>query len=104
MRRNIIRKSTPTGGVTPDLVDYERARATFSWEAARREPGGLPGGPGLNIAHEAVDRHAEGALANTTAVRCIRANGLKRDHTFSQLRSPTDRFTTTGGKARPALL
>ena len=38
----------------PNLSDYERARAGFSWEAAREALDGLPGGHGLNIAHEAV--------------------------------------------------
>ena len=46
--------------VVPNLQDYEQARAAFSWDQARRELDGLPGGQGLNIAHEAVDRHAEG--------------------------------------------
>ena len=36
--------------VTPNLVDYEAARASFSWDAARAELSGLPGGRGLNIA------------------------------------------------------
>ena len=44
--------------VSPNLRDYERTRAAFSWERAREALDGLPGGRGLNIAHEAVDRHA----------------------------------------------
>lgn len=46
--------------VTPNLADYERSRARFSWQDARAELDGLPHGSGLNIAHEAVDRHAAG--------------------------------------------
>ena len=34
-----------------------QAPAGPSWAAARRQLDGLPGGRGLNIAHEAVDRH-----------------------------------------------
>ena len=50
--------SKPSGGwkVAPNLLDYQRERASFSWDAARRELDGLPAG-GLNIAHEAVDRY-----------------------------------------------
>ena len=44
------------GAVPPNLIDYEETRATFSWAAARDEFDGLPGGRGLNIAHECVDR------------------------------------------------
>jgi len=44
-----------------NMADYERACAEFSWAEARRELAGLPGG-GLNIAYEAVDRHADGPL------------------------------------------
>ena len=37
--------------VRPNLGDYDRARAAFSWDEAARGLDGLPGG-GLNIAHE----------------------------------------------------
>lgn len=50
-----IRKSGRFGDPAPNMVDYENERSTFSWEAARRSLDGLPGGAGLNIAHEAVD-------------------------------------------------
>src|SRR6516164_6958218 len=39
--------------VAPNLGDYERGCAAFSWADARRELAGLPGDRGLNIAHEA---------------------------------------------------
>jgi len=50
------------------MVDYEEPRAQFSWAAARAELEVLPGG-GLNIAHEAVDRHLGGEIAQKTALR-----------------------------------
>jgi hypothetical protein len=40
-----IRKG-PSRGVPANMVDYERARAEFSWAAARGELAGLPGGVG----------------------------------------------------------
>ena len=55
----VIRKSRGAWRVAPNLIDYDAARATFSWERAMREElSGLPDGAGLNIAYEAVDRHA----------------------------------------------
>jgi acetyl-CoA synthetase len=47
------------GNMSPNLVDYATARADFSWVDVRRALDGLLNG-GLNIPHEAVDRHAMG--------------------------------------------
>lgn len=43
--------------VEPNLRDYDAERASFEWEQARARLAGLPAGAGLNIAHEALDRH-----------------------------------------------
>ena len=84
----------PTGGweVVPNLVDYERVCATFTWEAARRELDGLPGGKGLNIAHEAVDRHAAGTLRDQVALRWLGKRGDRHDVTYGDLDRLTNRF------------
>jgi hypothetical protein len=58
VRLEPIHKTPRDLRVPPHLGDYAREAASFSWAAARREIDGLPGGRGLNIAHEAVDRHA----------------------------------------------
>jgi acetyl-CoA synthetase len=51
----------------PNLADYDHTCHHFTWDSARLMLEGLPGGRGLNIAHEAVDRHAAGPLANHLA-------------------------------------
>jgi acetyl-CoA synthetase len=86
--------SKPRGDwkVVPNLVDYERARAEFSWAAARRALDGLPGGAGLNIAHEAVDRHARGARAAHRALRWLGKTGAVRDFTYADLSRLSNRF------------
>jgi acetyl-CoA synthetase len=76
----------------PNLVDYDREYAAFSWDAARLRLEGLPGGSGLNIAHEAVDRHARAALAGRVALRWIGAHGAVLDITYDGLRSLSSRF------------
>ena len=53
---------------------------------------GLPGGRGLNIAHEAVDRHAAGLHGNRVALRWISRNGDRRDYTYDDLCGATNRF------------
>jgi acetyl-CoA synthetase len=78
--------------VPPNLDDYERVRKAFTWEAARAELDGLPHGRGLNIAHEAVDRHATGRRRDQLALRWLGKDGEVRDYTYGALRELTSRF------------
>jgi len=82
----------PAGyAVTPNLRDYAASRSSFSWDAARRELEGLPGG-GLNIAHEAVDRHAAGARKDHIALRWLGKNGVIQDFSYASLSALSNRF------------
>src|SRR3990172_3201419 len=87
-----LKKDPAEMQVRPNLVDYEATRRSFSWESARRELSGLPGGRGINIAFEAVDRHAEGVLANRVAFRFLRLRGAAVEGTYDDLRRETNRF------------
>jgi acetyl-CoA synthetase len=87
-----IRKPASGSGVTPNLVDYDHARAIFSWDAVRKELDGLPGGAGLNIAHEAVDRHALGERSDHVAIRWLGKRGESRDFTYKDLRALSNRL------------
>jgi acetyl-CoA synthetase len=80
------------GPVPPNLEDYDRARAAFSWAAVRRELRGLPGARGLNIAHEAVDRHAIGGARDRLAIRWLGRSGATDDLTYARLAAETSRF------------
>ncbi|HWA57293.1 MAG TPA: AMP-binding protein, partial [Gemmatimonadales bacterium] len=82
----------PPGATPPNLGDYDSARAAFRWSAARAELDGLPGGGGLNIAHEAVDRHARGAAAGRVALRWLGRDGTRRDFTYGELARLSNRF------------
>ncbi len=90
-RPPVIRKNAAQFRVPPNLPDSDEARARFSWEAARRDLEGLPGGA-LNIAHEAVDRHAAGPLAGRVALRCLQRDGGERAITYAELKRLTNRF------------
>jgi acetyl-CoA synthetase len=81
-----------TWAVAPHLLDYERTRAEFSWSQARAQLDGLPGGRGLNIAHEAIDRHAAGPRRDRVALRWLSKEGARRDFTYADLRDETNRF------------
>jgi acetyl-CoA synthetase len=58
------------------------------WAAARRELGASPGG-GLNIAHVAVDRHAD---KKKVAIRWLSAAGERRDLSYGELAALSNRF------------
>jgi acetyl-CoA synthetase len=87
-----IEKTSDDWPVPPNLLDYDRTCAEFSWAAARQALDGLPGGRGLNIAHEAVDRHASGRRRQQVALRVIAKDGRRTDLTYGDLRQETDRF------------
>jgi acetyl-CoA synthetase len=76
----------------PNLDDYDRVPSTFTWDAARAELDSLPRGGGLNIAHEAVDRHAHGPRGDRIAIRWLGKRGEIRAYTYRDLGGLTSRF------------
>jgi len=76
----------------PNLVDYSGVRADFDWAKASRLLDGLPGGRGLNIAHEALDRHAQGPRADRVALRWLGKSGARQEFTYRELAAATNRF------------
>ena len=76
----------------PNLTDYNQTCASFSWDAILAELDGLPAGAGLNIAHEAVDRHAAGPRAQHPALRWPGKDGAVRDLTYRDLARGSARF------------
>ena len=86
-----IRKDPASLRVVPNLLDYDAARAEFDWDYELPRSTGLPGG-GLNIAHEAVDRHAVGSRADRVAFRYVGPGEDVRTVTFAELARATNRF------------
>jgi acetyl-CoA synthetase len=89
-----IEKRPRPGAPEPNLHDYAQARAAFTWAAARAELAGLPAGA-LNIAHEAVGRHALGALAERVAIRWLGRAGEVREFGYAELDRQSSRFANT---------
>jgi acetyl-CoA synthetase len=87
-----IPKLAMAGPYAPHLEDYAKTRAAFSWAAIRAELSELPGGNGLNIAHEAVDRHASGLCAPHLAIRWLGKDGEELDLTYADLAQGSSRF------------
>jgi acetyl-CoA synthetase len=78
--------------VPPNLADYDRERRRFSWDDVRARLDGLPDGRGLNIAHEAVDRHAAGPHRDRVAIRWLGKKDQRVDITYGELACQTSRF------------
>ncbi len=74
-------------------ADYRALCGAFSWDAARQQLDGLPGG-GLNIAYEAVDRHLMHGRGAKTAIRHIGKSGDVQDISYSDLAAKTSRFAS----------
>ncbi|NMG74880.1 acetate--CoA ligase [Aromatoleum diolicum] len=89
-RPAIIHKTAADLRVAPNLADYADTCRSFSWEAAREALSGLPGGA-LNIAHEAVVRHAGGPLREHLAFRFL-GQRIVRDVSYGELAALTARF------------
>lgn len=92
MAWSTIVKTAGDWTVAPNLSDYDEARRTFSWVQAHAELDGLPAGRGLNIAYEAVNRHASGRRRDHLAIRWLGKNGEILDYTYGKLDELSNRF------------
>ncbi|HEY6072765.1 MAG TPA: acetate--CoA ligase [Anaerolineales bacterium] len=92
MEFKTIQKSPDRWRVPPNLMNYEETYNGFSWDQLLLDLDGLPDGAGLNIAHEAIDRHANGPLRDKLALRWLGANGEVRDLTYGDMKEQTNRF------------
>ncbi|TVR66036.1 MAG: acetate--CoA ligase [Gemmatimonadales bacterium] len=62
------------------------------WSDARASLAGLPDGRGLNMAHEAVDRHLSGPAADRVAFRFLPKKGEPLEMTYRELAAESNRF------------
>ena len=70
---------------------FQTSPVDLFWQQAKADLSGLPNG-GLNIAHEAVDRHAAGIHRHQVAIRCIDSTDTPRDFTCLDLCKLTNQF------------
>ena len=79
--------------VDHDLLSPSEHHSELVWSAARARLDGLPGGRGLNIAYEAVDRHVVHGRGGLVALRPIDRTGRRcADVTYAELAERTARF------------
>ncbi len=90
--RDVIRASETRASLPANLLDYSALVDTFDWATIRAELDGLPDDGGLNIAHEAVSRHALGPRRDRVALRCMTEYKDSTDITYGQLDELASRF------------
>ena len=83
--RATIHKDVRALAPPPNMPDYEAVRREFTWERARAFLDGLPEGRGLNIAHEAVDRHAKGATSRAHGLALARQGRRATRHQLPRI-------------------
>ena len=96
MRPKLIDKTPAELRVEPNWPATAAARAAFSWAEEAKGLSGLPGG-GLNLAYEAVDRHAAGPLREHCALRLLFRDGCRREVSYGELARQTSRFANVLG-------
>ena len=87
----VIHKSPRSQGPQPHWSDYEGERQLDVWKQAREALIGLNNG-GLNMAFEAVDRHAQNALRDKAAFRFVARNAEAVEVSFGELAQQTNQF------------
>ena len=92
MHNKRIKKILKSDILLPNIQDYGSCCFTFNWKNEAKELDGLPDGKGLNIAHEAVDRHVLQGNANKIALRFIGKNSQTNDFTFQNLKDLSNQF------------
>ncbi|WP_028581975.1 acetate--CoA ligase [Desulfogranum japonicum] len=92
MNSKAITKDIVSMPVHPNMLDYSEVCTTFSWEAVRASLQGLPNNSGLNIAHEAIERHANGPLRDRVAIRWLGKKDTSLELTYGELQAGSNRF------------
>lgn len=88
MNKRWIEKKVDELLVRPNLIDYELEYGNFNWDSIGEEFTRLPSG-GLNIAYEAIDRHANSEISNKNALVWLGQNGERKTYTFKQMKEQT---------------
>ena len=87
---DIIHKDLSKMKVQPNMKDYDEAYKTFKWEDVEKEFSWHKTGK-VNIAHEAVDRHAQSDKKDKTALIYV-GDEEERKLTFGELSKESNKF------------
>lgn len=76
----------------PNLKNYDTFYHDFKWQNEIKFHNSLKGAAGINIAREAIERHANGLMQNTIALRWIRKDLSVKDFTYGDIHKLTSKF------------
>ena len=93
----ISKPSTYDNVLEPNLADYEKSVQDFDWQEMRSRLNGLPGG-GLNLAHEAIDRHVDLGNGSKVAMYWEGSNGEEETYTFNDMKEQSNKFANVLSK------
>src|SRR5579862_6933938 len=88
----IIKKDFKKLKLAPNLLDYEKTYKNFSWAKAEKELVEFFSDGKLNIAHNMIDRHANGPKRGKNALLFVGAQGEKESYTFGEFKTLSDKF------------
>ena len=91
MAWQVIEKPQENWRVQPNLLNYERTCAEYSWQKTEQEFTSSAS-RGLNIAYECVGRHAEGSRRDHLALRWLGKQGEARDFSYGDLQQLSNKF------------
>jgi acetyl-CoA synthetase len=87
-----ILKKPDTFRVPPNLINYEKTCASFSWQNVYEQLRCDQSNKGMNIGYLAVDRHADGPNSNQLALRWLGRDDTTLDFTYQELKQQSNRF------------
>ena len=87
----------PPANPRANLKDYREARDSFRWEDVKSEFSWSHTGK-INIAHEAIDRHAEDLVRGQRCCLNFEAEDRKEKITYDQMRRLSNKFANVLGK------
>src|SRR3989338_7194695 len=73
------------------LINYENTYKDFNWETIKNSFDHFSG-DGVNIAHEAIDRHAENSCKDKIALHWEDEDNVKKQYTFSDIKRQSDKL------------
>jgi acetyl-CoA synthetase len=76
----------------PNLDNYDKVYASFSWEDKEKELVTFFEDGTLNAAYNMVDRHVEKGMGDKVALRFLSANQEKENYTFSDFKKSSNKF------------
>src|SRR5512137_2482362 len=85
-----VEAKKPSFRLQPNMIDYDATKKRFSWTEVEKEFSWSKTGK-VNMAYEAIDRHAEGWRRNKVALYYLDDNRYDK-YTFQEMKLLSNKF------------